>query len=366
VAVILVAVIAVEWGVPRQRPGPTHPAQAGATSWSAPTLRPSMIPRPSSYGALPLRGVPLVGRTGLRLLIADVPAPFVLDVDRGTIQPITGLPADGERAVTVVPVGNHALVLSSRICDPCRPGYSAYLLRRGSTTATRLGTALQVVPSRDGQGLWMLSSRDASRCMIREVGLDGRPRRAARQVSCRTGLVAELPAGLLVSSTVAGGSDWHGALLRSDGGVVRLGDPQARPVVGNLVLSGADRHTPLVLHDVRTGASHRLRWPSRPDHALGEVAGDPNGQLAIVEFAKYSPEHRLDMWVLDATTRRWRHLPNMPARMVPKVTDVQWTADGRVVVLSSNLLGVWRPGAPRLAVRGVKPPKQPGGKFLIW
>jgi hypothetical protein len=185
-------------------------------------------------------------------------------------------------------------------------------------------------------------------------------------VSCRIGLVAELPAGLLVNATSAGGSDWHGALLRPDGAIVRVGDPQAQPVVGNLVLSGADRHTQLVLHDLGSGASSRLRWPSRPDYGLGEVTGDPNGRLAIVEFAKYSPQHRVDLWLLDTRTRRWQHLPGMPAPMVPKITAVQWTAAGGVVLLAGNLLAVWRPDAPRLAVTRVRPPKQPGGNFLIW
>jgi hypothetical protein len=365
-AVIVVAVLAVGWMMPRPRPGPTRPGPAAATSLSAPALGPSTTLRPSRHGALPLGGVPLVGPTGLRLLIADAPAPFVLEVDQGTIQPITGLPTDGERGVSVLPVAEGALVVSVRLCSRCRPDSSVYLLRRGSTTATRLGTALQVVASRDGHGLWLLSSRDPSRCMIREVGFDGRPRRAARQVSCRTGLVAELPAGLLVNSVGAGGRDWHSALLRPGGGIVRLGDPQVQPVVGNLVLRGADRHTPLILHDVATGASSRLRWPSRPDYGLGEVSGDPNGQFAIVEFAKYSPEHRVDLWLLDTTTRRWQHLPGMPAPMVPKITDVQWTTDGRVVVLASNLLAVWRPGQARLAIGRVPPPKQPSGNFLIW
>jgi hypothetical protein len=324
------------------------------------------MPRPSGHGALPLGGVSLAGPTGLRLLVADAPAPFVLDVDRGMTQPITGLPTNGDRGVTVLPVAAGVLVVSFRSCDRCWPGSSVYLVRRGSTTATRLGAALQMVPSRDGQGLWLLGNQDASGCVIREVGLDGRPRRAARQVSCRTGLVAELPAGLLVNSMGAGGRDWHSALLGPDGGIVRLGDPQAQPVVGNLVLSGADRHTPLILHDLGTGASSRLRWPSRPDYGLGEVSGDPNGRLAIVEFAKYSPEHRVDLWLLDLTTRRWQHLPGMPAPMVPKITDVQWTTDGRVVVLASSLLAVWRPGESRLGVGRVPPPKQPGGNFLIW
>jgi hypothetical protein len=329
-------------------------------------LRASTIGRLSRHDAVPVGGVSLVGPTGLRLLVADAPAPFVLEADRGTTQPVTGLPSDGERGVSVVPVGSDALVLSFRVCNSCRPGSGVYLMRRGSTTATRLGAVLQVVASHDGQSLWTLSRRDASGCTIHQVGLDGRPWRAGRQVSCRTGLVAELPAGLLVSAVGAGGRDWHSALLRSDGAIVRRGDPQAQPVVGNLVLSGADQHKPLILHDMATGASSRLRWPSRPDYGLGEVTGDPNGRLAIVEFAKYSPEHRVDLWLLDTGTGRWQHLPGMPARMIPKITDVHWTADGRVVVLSSSLLAVWRPGESRLAVGRVPPPKQPGGNFLIW
>lgn len=37
-------------------------------------------------GPVPLRGAPLGGETGLRLLVADKP-PFVLDVDSGTVSP---------------------------------------------------------------------------------------------------------------------------------------------------------------------------------------------------------------------------------------------------------------------------------------
>ena len=168
--------------------------------------------------------------TGLRLLVAAAPAPFVLDVGQATTQPITGLATDGDRLVSVLPVAPGALVVSGRSSGRCRPGSSLYLVRHGSTSAARLGAALQVVPAHDGQS---------------------------------------------------------------------LGDPQAH-------------------------------------YELGEVTGDPGGRLAIVEFASYSPEHRLDLWLLDTRARRWRHLLGMPAPMVPKVTDVHRTADGRVVVLSGN------------------------------
>jgi hypothetical protein len=130
-------------------------------------------------------------------------------------------------------------------------------------------------------------------------------------------------------------------------------------VVGNLVLRGADRHTPLVLHDVGTGASARLRWPSRADYGLGEATGDPKGRLAIVEFAKYSPEHRLDLWVLDTTTRRWRHLPDMPAPMVPKATNVQWTADGAWCSCQATCSPSGGPASHALPSVGCRRPSNP-------
>jgi hypothetical protein len=306
--------------------------------------------------------------TGLRLLVADAPAPFVLDVDRGTIKSITGLPTNGDRLVSVHPLGKHALVLSTRICKRCRTASlsSVFLVRHGGTAATRLGSALGAVASRDGHGVWMLTRLAARRCAIHEVGLDGHPRPNPHHVSCRTGLVAELPAGLLVNFAGPGGTDTHSALLRPGGRVVRFRDWQAQPVVANLVLSGADRRTPLVLHDMRSRRTHRLGWPAMPSYGLGIVTGEPNGTRATVDFAKYSPEDRYDLWLLDTARRHWRHLPGMPMRLIPKVTDVEWTPDGRVVILSEAMLAIWRPGERHIVIRRVTPPKQPGSNFVIW
>jgi hypothetical protein len=332
------------------------------------------LPEPPSESAsagvtstvLPLRGVPM-GRTGLRLLVADAPAPFVLDVDRGTVQPITGLPKRGERGVGAQRLGEQALLSSYRLCAVCRPRPpGVYLLRRGSTAATRLGVDGQVVPSADGEGLWTLRRQRARHCTVRKLGLDGHLRTPVRPVRCGTELVAELPAGLLVNFTGPKGTGAYSALLQSKGELNRLRDPQVQPVVGDLLLTGLDRRTPLLLHDVRSGSSRRLRWPSRRGYSLGEVTGDPSGRFAIVEFAKFSPEHKLDLWLLDTVTRRWRHLPGMPARIVPKATDVEWTADGRVVILAVDVLAVWRPSESRLAVRLVRAARQPGSEFVVW
>lgn len=348
-----------------QRPDPERSARVD----TAPASGADSTPRTGAAASdrpLSLRGVPLRAPTNMRLLVADAPAPFVLDVDRGTIQPITGLPTAGDRGVSVTAVGRDVLVLSSRLCNRCRPDDGVYLVRRGSAAATRLGRTIEAVSARDGGSVWTLSRRDTRVCTVREIDLDGRPRRAARPISCRTGLIAELPAGVLFRFVGPLGMNAHSALLEPGGRVVRVGDPGVQPVVGNLVLSGAGRNAPLVLRDVRSGAGHTLSWPSGRGYSLGEVTGDPGGRLAIVRFARFSPQHMLDIWLLDTQTHRWEHLPGMPARIVPKTTDVEWTTDGRVVILSGNVLGVWRPGSRHLAVREVRPSKQPGSSFVIW
>jgi hypothetical protein len=364
VAVLIALIVIGRFAVRDERPG-VQPAQVETTPSSVSGSPASTTPQPSGHGNLPLRGGPLQGGIGLRLLVADAPAPFILDVEQGSAQQITGLPTKGDRDVGVAPVGEDALVLSYRYCKGCTRGPEVFLLRRESFVAARLGTALVALPASDGEGVWLLT-RHAGTCTIREEALGGRLPRAARRVRCGTEPVAELPAGLLATYVGPSGRDAHSALLRPTAGVVRIPDPWPQPVVGNLVLTGGDRHTPLLLEDVKSGASHRLRWPSRPSYSLSEVTGEPSGHLAIVEFARYSPGHKVDMWLLDTQTRRWEHLPGMPARLVAKVTETEWTPDGRVVILSSDAIGVWRPGEPRLSVARVKTSKRPGAGFVIW
>lgn len=174
--------------------------------------------------AQPLPGVPLRGPSGLRLLVATDPAPFVLDVDTGAVQPVTGLPADEDRSVHVEPVGEHAVVLHRRDCrgSDCDADSVAYLVRQGSAVATRLGAASDVEAARDGRGVWLLSRQDATRCSLGQVGLDGRPRRPARPLPCEAVLIDEVPAGLLVYGSRSGGGAPYSALVTADGAFRRL------------------------------------------------------------------------------------------------------------------------------------------------
>jgi hypothetical protein len=179
-------------------------------------------------------------------------------------------------------------------------------------------------------------------------------------------LMADLPAGLLVSVAGQLGRDAHSELRRPK----RWHRPRPRLAGraggGNLVLTGAEPGRPLLLHSLRRGAAHRLRWPTGPTTARGPVTGRPSGRLAIVDFGRYSPRHELDIWLLDTVTGGWRHLPGVPAQIVPKATQVEWTPDGRLVIVSGDLLALWRPGESQLALGRVKPAEQPGSHFIVW
>jgi hypothetical protein len=331
----------------------------------------------AAAGPAPLPGVPLEGRSGLRLLVANDPAPFVVDVDGGAIQAVTGLPAGADRSTHVERVGEDAVVLSRRDCrgSGCDAGAEAYLVRRGATAATRLGPASDVESARDGRGIWLLSRRDAGGCALGQVGLDGRPRRAPLALPCDAVLIDELPTGLLVYGPDGPSS----ALVTADGAYRRLPQVVDGVAGGNLVLSTVERGRQVDLTDLRSGASHRLPWPSRlDDHVMGLVDAHPDGRVVSVAFypARDRGVQTLDLWLLDLDTRSWRQLPDMPLRLSSQKPQTSWTADGRLVLLggladdpTAALVAVWRPGEPRVAVRRVllpDPGPTGGFRFVLW
>src|SRR5215472_9970790 len=75
----------------------TPAAAGGAGGRSSPGTAQPAVPGP-------LHGVPLAGSTGLRLLVSADP-PFVLNVDTGMVQSVTGLNVHGNPVITVLPVG---------------------------------------------------------------------------------------------------------------------------------------------------------------------------------------------------------------------------------------------------------------------
>jgi|Tabmets5t2r1_1033131.scaffolds.fasta_scaffold04105_5 hypothetical protein len=341
----------------------------------------SQLGSDARVGARPLPGVPLEGSSGLRLLVASNSAPVVVDVDTGAIRAVTGLPAGDGRSVHVEAVGEDAVVVSRRDCrgSGCDADSVVYLMRHGTTVATRLGAATDVEASSDGQGVWLVSRQDATGCILGQVGLDGRPRRPSWPAPCDAVLVDELPAGLLVYGTRPGdGSGPYSALVTADGAFRRLPRVVDGVAARDLVLSTVERGRLIDMIDLHSGASHRLSWPSTlEDHVMGLIEAHPEGRVASVAFypARSGPEQTLDVWLLDVASRGWRRLPDMPLRLGPSKPQLRWTPDGRLVLLAevagepAAVVAVWRPGQSRIAVRRVQlpDPERGGGfRFVLW
>jgi hypothetical protein len=100
VVVVVVALVALAAGSFQRDEEPSAQVRAPSTTPAPSTT----VDRPELR---PLAGVPLTGPTRLRLLVASEPRPFVVDLDQASVQPVTGLPIDGERVVSVLPVGEH-------------------------------------------------------------------------------------------------------------------------------------------------------------------------------------------------------------------------------------------------------------------
>ncbi len=159
-------------------PTRTPPAATAAPSARARTR--AAVPRP-------LHGIPLAGRTGLRLLVAADP-PFVLNVDSGRVTPVTGVNTRGEPVLTVQPVGRDAVVWADGRSGRKPP--VIYVVRHGSTRAIRIGTGSELAPADRGRGLWLIGARRAHRCPLTEISLRGQRLRRPRQVGCSSRLVA--------------------------------------------------------------------------------------------------------------------------------------------------------------------------------
>jgi hypothetical protein len=301
---------------------------------------------------------------------------LVVDLDRHRVQPETGLPTGGEPVVSVLPVGGHAVIVSERVCTGCQQAVEVYGIWRGHTTAVQLGRAQEVAAARDGQAVWLLGQRTPTACTLREVGLEGRLQRPPWPVPCTTTPHAELPADLLVATGTAH-DPWERptSLLDQAGHRTRLGFPAANllAATGQLLLTSAEPQAPLTLTNLASHRSWRLGWPTRLRGGTHIAAVHPNGRDIAVGFHGLAApgEEGYDLWLLNTASRRWQHLPDLPAADVAvKATDLAWTRDGRLVVLTGTathgqVVAVWRPGQPRLALRPLELPEpSPGTNTL--
>jgi hypothetical protein len=310
----------------------------------------------------PLRGVPLVGPTGLRLLVADNP-PFVLDVDSGRITRVKGLDVRGHTVLSVTAAGKDAVVWLDRPTLARKvPAAEIYVVRRGAARASRIATGWDFAPAADGHALWVKSYKSARHCVLSEVGLGGRLLRGPRAVSCAMRIVDGGRGALLIQGATVTDPLTRRTLLSTRG---------LWAVAGDFALTSAAGGA-LTLVDLRSGAQRSLPWPSETG-SRDEAAVRPDGKLIALSFANpsYSPQ-LIDVWLLDPESGSIEHLPDMPAGVSLKFTSMSWTMDGRLVFLAetggADVVAVWRPGEARIAVRKVRIPTRDSGSdsFVLW
>ena len=305
-------------------------------------------------GPRPVAGTPLRS-SHLHLLVASNP-PFVLDVDTGRVTPIRAPAAMKHGVLSVTAVGGKAGTIVAGY-----PNGRIYTLRARAALPVYVGRGSAVVPSVDGTSLWIKSGSGSS-CLIRRVSLDGNPIGSAHSVACGGSIESAGSVGLVYGGTRVVDPSTGRTVLRTPYGVLAA--------AGNrLVLAGPGKAFTLL--DTATGARRTLAWPSilcgldapSADYRRRTVA------LGFADPAWHGPSpsdlQAMDVWLLDTQTGALTHLPGMPAFVDLKFTSMEWTRDGRLVILGENggkgFVAVWRPGAGQLQVKRVRLPQRTSG-----
>jgi hypothetical protein len=301
----------------------------------------------------PLAGRPLQGASHLHLLVASDP-PFVLDVDTGRVTPIRAAPAVMKRGVLWVTAaaGEAGVVVAGY------PKGQIYVVQARAARPIFLGRGSVAVPGGDGKSVW-IKSGSSSACRLRQVALDGHQIGQARSVACSVTIESGDSLGLVYDRTRLVDPLTGRTLRRTRYGVVAAAGKR-------LVLTGPGKNFTLL--DTATGTQQKLRWPSIL-YGLDAPSADYQGRFVALAFAdpawQGGARQAMDVWVLDTRTGRLTHLPGMPAFLDLKFTSMEWTSDGRLVVLGETdgkgFVAVWRPGAAKLQVKRLRLPQRTSG-----
>jgi hypothetical protein len=206
------------------------------------------------------------------------------------------------------------------------------------------------------------SYTDARHCVLRELALDSRRIAGHRSISCSARLV-DVGAGAVLIRGTAITDPQSGRLLFRTSGLWAMGHGFA---LSSLSAGG------LTLHDLRTGETRELVWPSEIG-LRDEATVEPKRWLVALSFSNPSRDPQVtDLWLLDPTHAALEHLPDMPAAVALKSSSMQWTSDGRLVILAhangTDVIGVWRPGDNQIATRALQLPSRDSGSdsFVVW
>jgi hypothetical protein len=327
-----------------------------------------------------LTGVDMVGPANLRLLTAG----RYLNVDARSSAPVAvseWLLRPETSPLLVETVGNGGEFGRKRVSSRTDRGIPG-----GVPVVRVVGPALgRVAPSAAG-GLWLEEYHSATHCTLREVGLDGRPRQPARDVTCGTTPVGETRHGLWVvvgpdaftaARVTTGPADYHAVLLDPATLAEKLQIPAVELIDQDRILAIGHDGDPLILRDFATGEVTAIPRPSFFSHRYPRVGPlSPDGRWLTFTFGDpcMSP-HVADVWVLDLGTLAWTHLPSMPTYATLKSIGLDWAPDGRLVIVGHffenrrefrELLVTWRPGEPGLTLRPFTRPIERGASFLVW
>jgi hypothetical protein len=305
----------------------------------------------------PLRGAPLQGKSGVRLVVGHR-RPLVLDVDSGRVTIVRGVPSVNHGTI-VVGVGGHSAVV---LAEPVWRHGQLYAIRGKDAHLSRLGAGMDATPGGDAKSVWLERFIRRSHCTLRQVRLDGRLLRAPRAFRCtwRTSPGGSL--GLAVSSSrvidpLTGRTVFRSPLNRLNRRLAIVA------IAGTKVALQDGPGRALTLLDAATGTRRHVEWPDTPGSLFG-AAVDVPGRFVALEFGNPSwtgpTGQAYDVWVLDTETAKLTQLPSMPAFVWLKWTSMAWTEAGRLVLLTRDagrqMVALWRPGETHLQLKTVRLP----------
>jgi hypothetical protein len=301
---------------------------------------------------VPLAGLPLSGTSHLHLLVADNP-PFVVDVDTGRFTPLRAPVAMRHGVLWVTAAAGDAGVIVAG-----HPKGQIYGVGARRARLIFLGRGSAVVPSSAGRSVW-IKSKAGSACRLRQVALDGHQIGQASSLACSATIESAGSLGLVYSRVRVVDPLTGRTLLRTRYGVIAA--------AGNrLVLAGPGRRFTLL--NTATGSQKKLAWPSVLT-GLDAPSADDQGRRVALAFANPAwagtGKQALDVWILDTRTGGLSHLPGMPTFVDLKFTSMDWTTDGRLVILGETdhegFVAVWRPGAAKLRIKRLRLPERTSG-----
>ena len=301
---------------------------------------------------VPLTGIPLKGASRLHLLVASNP-PFALDADTGRVTPIRAPVVMKRGELSVTAVAGDAGVIVARY-----PKAQIYVVRARGARPVFLGAGRDAVPSGDGTSVWIKSISGLD-CALRQVGLDGHQLGKAQSIACTETIEFGGSLGLISNRTRVIDPSTGQTLLTTPYGVLAVAGK-------SLVLAGPEKAFTLL--DSATGTQQKLAWPSILS-GLDTPSADYQGRYVALAFAdpawQMGAHQAMDVWLLNTRNGRLTHLPGMPAFVDLKFTSMEWTRDGRLVVLGESdgkgFVAVWRPGAAKLQVKRLRLPERTSG-----